>query len=251
VFAVDREGIRFAAWDFTSQHDIGLRLYLAHRAGLPPADLELVVLNALDSEGWTKFLATYQPAFSEELKGVALPGANVEEYESAKKMFAAQKWGMAYVAPRGVGPTAWNPAPKKQTQIRRRFQLLGQTLDGMQVWDIRRAAQSLRAIEGFSKVPLWMQGERGMSGLVLYASLFEPDVARLDLWDLPTSHRKGPDFLNVLRVLDMPQAVALATERSKVRIYQAKPEGWEHPQAVAKGLGWDPKQIQVRVVPAK
>ena len=40
--------------------------------------------------------------------------------------------------------------------------------------------------------PLWLQGHGEMAGVVLYASLFEPDVARLDLWHPPTTHRQGP-----------------------------------------------------------
>ena len=99
-------------------------------------------------------------------------------------------------------------------------------------------------------VPLWLQGERQMAGNVLYASLFEPDIKRLDLWHLPQSHRSGPYYLNVLRYLDTPQAVALAAERSQVRIYQDGSEGWEYPAAVAAVLGWD-KALQVRALPKK
>jgi hypothetical protein len=40
----------------------------------------------------------------------------------------------------------------------------------------------------------------------LYASLFEPDIARIDLHEPPTSHQKGPTYLNVLKYLDTPQA---------------------------------------------
>ena len=50
---------------------------------------------------------------------------------------------LAWFAPRGVGLTAWTGDEKRQTKIRRRFQLLGQTLDGMRVWDIRRAIQTI------------------------------------------------------------------------------------------------------------
>jgi len=57
---------------------------------------------------------------------------------------------------------------------------------------------------------------------VLYTSLFEPDIARLDLWHLPSSHRDGPVFLNVQRYMDIPQAVAMAAERTEVRIYPEK-----------------------------
>jgi hypothetical protein len=79
--------------------------------------------------------------------------------------------------------------------------------------------------------------------------LFEPDIRRLDLWHMPRSHRQGPNFLNVMRYLDTPQAVALAAEYSQVRIYQADPTGWEYPAGVATALGWDAKQLQVRALP--
>jgi hypothetical protein len=98
-------------------------------------------------------------------------------------------------------------------------------------------------------VPLWMQGERQMAGVVLYASLFEPDVGRLDLWHLPESHQNGPIFLNVLRVLDTPQAVAMAAERSNVRIYQETAGGWTYPREVADALRWSEKRLQVRAIP--
>jgi hypothetical protein len=93
-----------------------------------------------------------------------------------------------------------------------------------------------------------------MAGIALYASLvesepFEPFIVRLDLYDLPKSHRDGPIFLNVSRYLDMPQAVAMAAERAKVVLYQDDDAGWEYPQAVAQKLGWDAKQIQIRRKP--
>jgi hypothetical protein len=120
----------------------------------------------------------------------------------------------------------------------------------MQVWDVRQAVQALRTLEGVGQAPLWLQGERNMAGVALYASVFEPDIARLDLWHLPTTHRDGPIFLNVLRYLDVPQAVAMAAERAKVVLYQDGQDGWEYPQAIVASLGWDAKQIQIRRPPA-
>ena len=32
AFSVERDGVRFSAWDFTSQHDVPLRLYLLENA---------------------------------------------------------------------------------------------------------------------------------------------------------------------------------------------------------------------------
>ncbi len=88
-----------------------------------------------------------------------------------------------------------------------------------------------------------------MAGLALYASLFTPDVKRLDLWQLPRTHHDGPILLNVLRYLDLPQAVAMAAERSQVRIYQDGKLGWEFPIKVSRNLGWEPKQLQIRSLP--
>jgi hypothetical protein len=167
-------------------------------------------------------------------------------------MLAGTNWVMVYVAPRGVGRTAWNADEKSHTQIRRRFMLLGQTLDGMRVWDVRRAIQAVRQLNSslFADTPLWLQSQRVMGGVALYASLFEPDIKRLDLYELPASHRQGPIFLNVLRYLDLPQAVALAAERSQVVLYEAPSERWSYPRDVVANLGWNKKQLQIRKLPA-
>ena len=81
--------------------------------------------------------------------------------------------------------------------------------------------------------------------------MFTPNVKRLDLWNLKRSHRDGPIYLKVLRYLDVPAAVAMATERSQVRLYQSSKTGWEYPLAVSEKLGWEKKRIQIRVIPPK
>jgi len=158
---------------------------------------------------------------------------------------------MAYVAPRGVGLTRWSGDDKKQIQIRRRFYLLGQTLEGMQTWDIRRAMQAVRTVDGLQSTPLWLQAKGPFAALSVYASLFEPPVKRLDLHALPLSHRDGPALLNVLRFLDVPQAIAMAAERCQVVIYRDDDAGLEYPFATAKVLGWPEKQVQLRKPPAE
>jgi hypothetical protein len=154
---------------------------------------------------------------------------------------------MAYMTPRAV--QALDPTSKKEVQTRRRYYLLGQTVDALQVYDVRRALSTLRSITPLMNAPLWLQSHRQMAGVTLYASLLEPDIKRLDLYDLPKTHREGPFFLNVNRCLDMPQAVAIAAERSKVVLYQNDDAGWEYPRAVVEKLGWDNKQFQIRKKP--
>jgi hypothetical protein len=46
-----------------------------------------------------------------------------------------------------------------------------------------------------------------------YAALFEPRLAEVALMDPPASHRDGPIFINVMRVLDVPDALGMLAPR--------------------------------------
>ena len=229
--------VRLAAYDFDSQDEITLRLYLLQSADTSAHEIESVVLHVLDEPGWNGFLGAMQVDFPDEITIDSDRAPDAERYEQMKQKMAAEKLAFAYIAPRGIGPTAWDPADDKH--IRRRFMLLGQTLGGMRVWDVRRAIQAVRAVDDLSDTPLRLNAESHMAAVALYATLFEPQVDALDLYDLPRSHQQGPDFLNVLKVLDVPQTVAMVAEHSRVRIIQQGAAGWGFPLAVAKKLNWD------------
>ena len=77
----------------------------------------------------------------------------------------------------------------------------------------------------------------------LYASLFA-DVDELVLTNLPGSHMKGADYLNVLRILDIPQAVALASERAIVELHGGEASEWSYAVDAAQKLGWS-KNLRV------
>jgi dienelactone hydrolase len=249
AWAVDRDGVTLRAYDFTSQDPFRLRLYVASRTGLAKPDR--VVLDVLDQHDWIEFLNAYRGAFADTLPALT-PGDSAadpepEAFAETKRLLATHDWAIARVAPRGVGPTAWDSRPKQQTHIRRRFYLLGQTLEGMQVYDLRRAVQAIRMLPGLSETPLWVHARGEMAGVAVYASLFEPQIAGLDLWNLPQSHRDGPALLNVQQTLDLPQAVALAAERAPVVLHQpaADPADWAYPRAVARQLGWNGDQLRI------
>ena len=240
-------GIRFSVHRFVSQEPWELSLYLVHREGLAREDLDLVVLNVLDADGWNDFAASYGKPFGKGFpQGLQLPAHDAKAFDSERKMFKNHKWAMAYVAPRGIGPTAWSGDARKRNQILRRFYLLGETLDGMRAYDVVRCAGTLRSVKGMGKVPLWMQANGQMAANLLYASLYVPGVTRLDLHDLPRSHREGPAYLNVLRTLDLPQAVALASERTRIVLYQPDAKYDDFPLQVAEALGFGPKAISIR-----
>jgi dienelactone hydrolase len=133
---------------------------------------------------------------------------------------------------------------RKEVQLRRRHMLLGETADAQRVADLVRAIRAIRYSKEFSKLPIRLEAEGDMAVNALYASLFAP-VDELVLTNLPKSHQDGgPDYLNVLRVLDIPQAVAMASERCKVELRGAKQADWQYPLQVAKQLGWE-KNLRV------
>ena len=56
---------------------------------------------------------------------------------------------------------------------------VGQTLDGMRVWDIQRAIKALRQIDRLEMAPLKIEAEGKMAVNALYASLRETRVNNL------------------------------------------------------------------------
>ncbi len=241
----EAEGVSLSAFDFVSQEPFRLRLYLAHRGGLKLEELDLIALNILDEKGWADFEATYRKAFAAAFTQPAGAESDAAAWNSTHKMFSNFKWGMAYLAPRGVGPTAWTGSDKAQNQRLRRFYLLGETLASTQAYDIWRGIQALRSIKGADKPRLWLTSSGEMAVNTLYASLFEEGIERLDLHSLPASHMSGPTYLNVLRYLDVPVAVAMACERTKVILYGDDKDTWAPVVKTVELLG-QAKHLQLR-----
>jgi hypothetical protein len=238
---VVHDGLRLCNLDFVSEEEVGLRLWLLTAARVEKPTL--LVLNVMDEAGWKEWCKELGPAFRDCLQLPANPVLDAYRGRRNRQLLERTGWAFAAVAPRGIGPTRWSTvgADGKSIghQIRRRFALLGQTLDGQRVWDVRRAVQCLRSQAELKSTPLWMQAKGEMAGVALYAALFQPEVTRLDLWHLPASHRQGPTFLNVRRNLDTPQALALAFP-SQVRLYvtdDAAARDWEWPLQLQQKLG--------------
>jgi hypothetical protein len=245
-----KDGLEFAAYEFLSQTDIQLPIYIIRP--IDETNIKQVVLAVLDEEEWGRFVRNVLPHFVEPsgtVRDADTPPTRAEPIEASAKN---GEMAFIYLCPRGVGPTAFDASERKQTQNRRRFYLLGQTLEAMQVWDTIEAAAAVRELKPDWTAPLCFRGYRQMAGIALYASLrnfYDREVSKLELYDLPKTHRFGPYFLNVERFLDMPEAVAMAAEHRKIVLYQDDDTGWEYPQAVAKALHWPDNQIQIRRKP--
>lgn len=234
VISGERDGLQLKAFDFTSQGPVRLRLYVVQGTSQPrPGAIHLTVL---DESTWSTFLASLRPTFAPELEEEGGGEGQPSLTQSLKTRLESEPIALAFVAPRGIGLSAWNASEKKQTHHLRRFYLLGQTLESMQAWDIRRSLQTVRALAGFSDRPVTIQAQGPMAVTALYASYYEPPVQQLLLLEPSSTHREGPHFLNVLRFLDVPQAMALAASRAPVTIFgQAEP--WAFTQQVLERTG--------------
>ena len=217
-------------------------------AGWPEANVPspLIVTPGRGSEHWMELSLTLASKTERDLKLDALLHEGRERFALRLGGFGAstltfQERIKAITAHIDLTRSATDA--KKEVQIRRRHMLIGETRDSMLVWDIVRVVQAIRATEMFSKIPIRLEAEGDMAVNALYASLFAP-VDELVLTHLPQSHTSGPDYLNVLRILDLPQAVAMASERCRVELRGANEADWQYPFQTAKNLGWE-KNLRV------
>jgi dienelactone hydrolase len=236
-----KDGRQFAVDEFSSQEDVPLRLYVLRDQNSQPNRLRLTVLSEKE---WPTWIASteFSDPLKEEIQAAGLTDDSTGPSSTVSTPGEVQIW----FAPRGIGLSAWTGNQARQTQIRRRFMLLGQTLDGMRVWDVRRAIQALRQLpDSIGQLPLTIAGSGQMGVNVLYAALFEPSITELRLVELPASHRIGPDYMNVLRFLDIPQAVAMAAEHCHVQLRQVRASEFSYPAAAAGELGWPEGQFRI------
>ena len=182
VSKIERNGVVIESIDFDSQEKIRLGVLLSYRSGLKnPKRIELKVLNG-----------------ENDLQQGPLENSDV-----------------VYVAfaPRGLGRTALSDDKTHRTQTRRRFMLLGQTLAGMQVWDVRRCVQMLREL-GYD-CPIILKGDGEAASLVSLAALYEK-VETVSVKNYPKDDKAQPDYLNISRIVTPAQVLDLVRQRSKL-----------------------------------
>jgi hypothetical protein len=139
-----------------------------------------------------------------------------------------------YLMPRGL--TDWTrKSPPNYHE--RAHALLGQTVDQGSVWDIIATVRHLKESE---KVEVTLLGVGQAGILAAYAALFEPSIKEVVIVDPPASHREGPTFLNVLRVLDIPEALGLLAP-TPLTLVNAKDKAFDRTAAIYKIAGAEAK----------
>ena len=133
------------------------------------------------------------------------------------------------LVPRGSGDRQWT-RKSPPNYVERAHALLGRTADQGRVWDI---AATVRYLDEKHKGKLrWKVIGRYQAGvLAAYAGLFEPGIAEVVAVEPPPSHDLGPTFLNVLRLLDIPEAFGLLAPRP-LTVVNAEPKAAKRTQQI-------------------
>jgi dienelactone hydrolase len=155
------------------------------------------------------------------------------------KAFAGDK--RVYVLqPRGGGRQAWT-IKSPPNYVERAHALLGQTVDQGRVWDIAATVRYRYLDTNVGERKNWRVLGRGRGGiLAAYAALFEPNITEVVIVDPPTSHREGPILLNVLRILDIPDALGLLAPRP-LTLVNASNKAFEKTTQIYKLAGAETK----------
>jgi hypothetical protein len=191
------------------------------------------------------------------LKQTMLIQGSIDEYESlgrvdnepVKPGTSIPKWAKKlddpfifwFLALRGQDEEWTKKSPPNY--VERSHALLGRTVDQGRVWDIAATSHALETaqfkpnnvVEGKRQLRVLAHGQAGI--LAAYAALFEPSIKEVVIIDPPTSHKDGPIFLNVLRVLDIPEALGMLAPDVKLTIINGKDKAFDRTEQLYKLAG--------------
>ena len=213
VASAERGGLRLRSYRFLSEGPFRLPLWIVSRAGSDTVSHAAIEIAGED--GWKEWVSALAPSFAPEI-GADPSSGDPRKTAALEARLGDEGRAIVVLFPRGIGPTRFASDEKTDTQVRRRFLALGRTLESCWVDDARRASRAVGAMAGLSGARISLAGDGPMAAVAVYAGIFEPGIASFDLRGLPESHRQGVPLLNVLRVLDIPQAAALLFPRKVI-----------------------------------
>jgi hypothetical protein len=138
------------------------------------------------------------------------------------------------LAARGCGPLSWED--KAPFYIRRSHALLGRTVDSGRVADVAAFVEYTHHVASNSN---WKIAGRGQTGIIAaYAAALAPQhcLSEIIVVEPPTSHHEGPIFLNVLRVLDIPEALGLLAPR-RLTIQTTQSDAFRRTASIYRAAG--------------
>jgi hypothetical protein len=137
---------------------------------------------------------------------------NKAEWEALKAGWMEQL--RRHVFPNGLPNETLDVPPQKDPHVARRFALIGRPQD---MWRNKSAPE-----DGIGE---------------MYRTLLAGKTGEITLRNGAASHAEGPYYFNILRYLDLPQAVAMAAEKNRVTIH-GKPADWKWAIETAAAMGF-------------
>ena len=142
---------------------------------------------------------------------------------------------VAVLSPRGCGETLKWTQKNPPNYVERAHALLGRTVDSGRVWDIQAVSRWLHESDAAERtIAVIGKGRAGVLGA--YAALNETCIAEAVVVDPPASHRAGPHFLGVMKVLDIPDALGLLAPKH-LTLVGAKDAAFDRTVAAFKAAG--------------
>jgi hypothetical protein len=80
-------------------------------------------------------------------------------------------------------------------------------VDGMRVWDIRRAVQMIHFVRDADKAQVELEATGRMAVNSAHAALFEPGVRKTSWTHWPQTVELQPDYLNGTRYFDILESL--------------------------------------------
>lgn len=183
--------------EFTSQSPFRLKMFV-FQSGRESKEKSAMNVVVLDQDRWDELSPALAVFFPEHVPGVE-PNRDLAKGVEVRSELGST----AFIVPRGVGPTKWSDDERTQTHIRRRFMLLGQTLAGMQIFDVTRGVEALKQVPGLNWSSLNLVADGEAAFWTAYASLMTSGVDSTKLTNLPADNRHAPDLLNVSRFVEL------------------------------------------------
>ena len=240
VITYENKDLILQEYKFFNYKSNKLTLYILRSSR--PKKSSLIVLNPLTEEGLKDFLSIVSPVFKKYLKKYPLPKPNMESLAQHQRMFSKFDWAMAYLIPSSLKINNSISGKNINNDTTQKFQM---EYDKFVIGDIRRAIQALRNESDFENIPLWIQAEKNMAALSLYASIFEPNINRLDLYNLGLSKGSEIIFKNKTNYFNISNALSILLKNTNIILYEDAGNEWKYANAVARKLGWVNK-IKIR-----
>ena len=224
IRVTQRDGIKIEQLEYKSDEPFQLQIF---RLSLENPRTEKTIIRVLNHDDWKRYKTILEPPSSENQASDLSNVAAIREQ--------LQNQHLIIFSPRGIGPNQWTADEKTQTHIRRRFMQLGQTLAGMQIYDLITAFRVVRGLPEFQCKEVHLEASGAAAHWTLFASIFESGFDSLTTENLPVSHRYSPDLLNVSRVVTLPQVALLAASCNQhLKMKLSDQSAADHWQALLK-----------------